>query len=295
MMDCCLTQCGADLFRRDLLLVQVLLHDCVGGFSEDIHERIAVLISEFLQVLGDVYNFPASAKFFAVPDPSLHGDEVDDSAIVALGTDGELNHRNVCLQAILDGSQGSVKICTGAVHLVDEAHARNFVIISLTPHGLCLRLNSGYAVEHCNCAIKHTERTLHLYGEVNVAGSVDDLDSVLNLVERVSPKGSGCSRGDRDSTLLLLLHPVHGGSAFMDLTDLVRLTCVKQDPLSGRCFSGIDVGHDADIACSVEWKLSHRSSRGVLGRTGIRNFDTDNYNGCSKSKIRFGATGIYQR
>jgi hypothetical protein len=42
--------------------------------------------------------------------------------------------------------------------------------------------------------------------------------------------GSGC---DGDATLLLLHHPVHGGSALVHLADLVRLTGVVQDALAG--------------------------------------------------------------
>ena len=36
------------------------------------------------------------------------------------------------------------------------------------------------------------------------------------------PEGGGSSRGNGDTTLLLLLHPVHGGGTVMYLTNLVR-------------------------------------------------------------------------
>ncbi|CAB5064889.1 unannotated protein [freshwater metagenome] len=153
MMDGCVTQCCTDLFRRDLLLVQVLLHDRVGGLSEHVHERIAIFLREFLQVFWDVYNFPASPKLLAIPHPCLHGDEIDDASVIALGADRQLNNCHVCLEAILDRGQGSIKICPGAVHLVDETHARDFVVVSLAPHGLCLWLYAGYTVEHRNGAV----------------------------------------------------------------------------------------------------------------------------------------------
>ena len=46
------------------------------------------------------------------------------------------------------------------------------------------------------------------------------------------PFQSGGGSGlDRDATLLLLLHPVHGGGAVVHFTDLVALAGVEQDAL----------------------------------------------------------------
>src|SRR5918997_785930 len=75
-----------------------------------------------------------------------------------------------------------------------------------------------------------------------MAGSVDDVDLVI------VPEGGGGSRGDRDATLLLLLHPVHRGGAVMYLTDLVVDPGVEQDPLGGGGLARVDVRHDPDIA-----------------------------------------------
>src|SRR5262249_39675222 len=78
----------------------------------------------------------------------------------------------------------------------------------------------------------------------------DDIDPIGGAVS--VPETGGRGRGDRDAPLLLLLHPVHGGGALMDLTDLVVLAGVIKDAL-GRCrLPGIDVGHDADVAIAVE-------------------------------------------
>jgi hypothetical protein len=63
------------------------------------------------------------------------------------------------------------------VHLVDEADARNVVLVGLTPDGLGLRLDAGDAVEHGDRAVEHAQRALDLDGEVDVAGRVDDVDA----------------------------------------------------------------------------------------------------------------------
>jgi hypothetical protein len=65
-------------------------------------------------------------------------------------------------------------------------------------------------------------------------------------------KTRGRGGGDRDAALLLLFHPVHDGSAFVDLTDLVRNSGVEEDPLGGGRLPGIDVRHDANVPCSIE-------------------------------------------
>jgi hypothetical protein len=66
----------------------------------------------------------------------------------------------------------------------------------------------------------------------------------------VAPEGGGGRGGDGDAPLLLLDHVVHGGGALVDLTDLVGLAGVVEDPLGGGGLARIDVGHDPDVAVS---------------------------------------------
>jgi hypothetical protein len=75
-----------------------------------------------------------------------------------------------------------------------------------------------------------------------VAGGVDDVDLVL------VPEARDGGRRDRDAALLLLLHPVGGGSAVVRLADLVVDARVEQNALGRRRLAGIDVRHDADVA-----------------------------------------------
>ena len=75
----------------------------------------------------------------------------------------------------------------------------------------------------------------------------------MMLIFAIAPLAGGRGGGDRDAALLLLLHVVHDGGAFMNLTDLVRTAGVIENAFSRGCLTGIDVGHDADIAHSLEW------------------------------------------
>src|SRR5204863_9278876 len=80
-------------------------------------------------------------------------------------------------------------------------------------------------------------------------GRVDDVDAVI------APEAGRRRRRDGDTALLFLLHPVHDGGAFVHFADLVCDPGIEQDPLGGRGLAGLDVRHDADVACLGEGYL----------------------------------------
>src|SRR3546814_10248903 len=67
-----------------------------------------------------------------------------------------------------------------------------------------------------------------------------------------TPERRGGGRSDGDAALLLLFHPVHGGGAVVDFADLVADTRVEQDALGRGGLAGIDVGHDAEVAVTLD-------------------------------------------
>ena len=71
----------------------------------------------------------------------------------------------------------------------------------------------------------------------------------------------GRSGRDRDAALLLLLHPVHGRGAVMHFADLVVDAGVEQDAFGRGGLAGIDVGHDAEVAVTLDGgRASHGNS-----------------------------------
>ena len=78
-----------------------------------------------------------------------------------------------------------------------------------------------------------------------MTGRIDNIDPVINAVP--FPETGRRSAGNRDSTLLFLLHPVHDRRTLVHLANLVRDTCVIKDTFRGRGLTGIDMRHDADI------------------------------------------------
>jgi hypothetical protein len=101
-----------------------------------------------------------------------------------------------------------------------------------------------HGVEDGDGAVENAQRTLHLGGEVHVAGGIDDVD------ELIAPGTHRRGGGDGDATLLLLRHPIHGRRAFMHLAQAVCPAGIEQNALGGRGLAGVDVRHDADVAAS---------------------------------------------
>ena len=250
-----------DLVLGDVFAGEVLLHQVVVAGGDGLEQLLAVLGGLLGHVGRDLDLVPLGAELLVVPDQGLHLDEVDqaDERLVGLratGADGQVDDGRGGLQAVLDHVDGAVEVGADAVHLVDEAHPRDLVLVGLTPHGLGLRLDAGDRVEHRDGTVEDAQRALDLDGEVDVAGGVDDVDAV------VVPDARGGGRGDGDATLLLLRHVVHGRRAVVDLADLVALAGVVEDALGRRGLARVDVGHDADVAGALEWEfaLSHLST-----------------------------------
>ena len=156
-------------------------------------------------------------------------------------SDGNLNRDRLGIEALAEGIDGVLEIGAHLVNLVDKTNSRDAVLIGLTPDFFRLRLHAVDGVKHRHCAIENAQRPLHFGGEIHVAGSINNVDA------NVAPGAGGGGGGDGDAALLLLLHPVHGGSAFVDLSDAVRLSRIEQDALGRSGLAGIDVGHDADV------------------------------------------------
>ena len=238
-----LAQRTLDLLDGQCLAAEVLLQQRLVGLGDRLEQLGAVLVGLLLQLGRDVDGLVGLAELgLAAPHLGVHLDQVDDALEVTLRADRQLDRNDVGAEALFHRAHREVEVGADLVHLVDEADARHVVLVGLAPNLLGLRLDAFLAVEHGNGAIENTKRPLHLDGEVDVPGGVDDVDLV------VVPEAGGGGGGDGDPPLLLLLHPVHGGGAVVHLTDLVADTGVVEDALGRRRLTGIDVRHDADVA-----------------------------------------------
>ena len=145
-----------------------------------------------------------------------------------------------------------IEIRAHAIHLVDETDAGHAILVRLTPNGFRLRLHAGNGVKHADRAVQHAQRALDFHGEIHVARRINDIDAIL--FAKAIPAGGGRRAGDRDAALALLLHPVHGGGAFIHGTDLVGHTRIEQDAFRRRGLTRVDVRHDPDVARVFEFE-----------------------------------------
>ena len=147
-----------------------------------------------------------------------------------------------------------------AVELIDEdddgrlAHAAHFHQFA----GLCLDTFGG--VDDDDDAIDGGEGAISVFGEVLVAGGVEDVDLVAFIIEGHGGGGHG------DAALLLDLHPVGGGGA----ADLVRLHgagyvdgATEEEELLGEGgFAGVGVADDGEGAAAADFVLEgHKGVR----------------------------------
>src|SRR5215471_8295252 len=197
---------GDELLLGGLGALEVQLHHLVVVLRHGLEQLVAPLAGRVHVIGRDVDLVVGGALVIGVPDEPAHANQIDHTAEVRLHAPRELNHQRGRAEAADDHLHAAVELGTDPVHLVHEADPRHAVLVGLAPDGLRLRLHAGYGVEHGDGTVEHPQRTLDFYGEVDVPRRVDDVDRV------VTPGGSGRGRRDRDAALLLLLHPVHGGS-----------------------------------------------------------------------------------
>src|SRR5512138_2735299 len=203
------------LVVRERVAVEVLVHQLVVHLGDGLLELGPVLLRLLDEVGGDGDLLVLRPHRLVVEGDPLHLDEVHHRAELVLPADGDLQGERPRAELRPDRLHRVEEVRADAVHLVDEADAGDLVLVRLPPDRLGLGLHALHRVEHRAGAVEDAERPLHLDGEVDVAGGVDDVQPVI------APEGGGRGGRDGDAALALLLHPVHDGGALMDLADLV--------------------------------------------------------------------------
>ena len=239
----------ADLVGRQLLALEVLVGEVVVHLGGRVDHVGAVLLGLGAQLLGDLLLVDVLAEVVAIED-RLHLDQVDDALEGVLAADRDLDrHARAPRRSRIDSTprQKSAPVRSSLLMKQKRGHA---VAVGLAPDRLGLRLHAGHAVEDDDRAIEHPEAPLDFNGEVHVPGRIDDVDAM------VAPERRRCRGRDGDAPFLFLGHPVHRGRALMDLTDLVDLLRVEEDPLGDRGLAGVDMRDDSDVPRSCERNLT---------------------------------------
>src|SRR6267378_2324963 len=277
--ECRLANRLAHFFQRQRFAIQIFVDQLIVVFGDIFDHLVAVLFVKFLvngcalqrcgHVRAGIYeslvpkffdfkDLKLRAESFLQPNHDFLLEEIDDANEIVFAAQRELQRYRAGAEALLDGADDVIEIRAHAIHLVHKADARHAVLVSLAPHSFRLRLHAGNGVEHANRAVQHAQRALDFHGEVHVTRSIDNVHAIF-LAEAI-PRSSGRCAGDGDPALALLLHPIHGGGAFIHGTDLVGHTGIEQDALGRRGFSRVDVRHDPDVAGILEFKHPSRGT-----------------------------------
>lgn len=198
----------------------------------------------FAQVVG--YRNLLGPVLALGPDQRPHAQEIHHSDEPALSPDRQLDHQRGPVQPLADRLDRRVEVGARAVELVDEGDARHAVPIGPPPYRLALRFDPGDTVEDRDRTVEHPQRALHLVGEVDVAGGVDEVDPV-------TVPGAAHGRGeDGDPTVALLGVEVGDGRPLVHLAPLVGGAGDVEDPFGDGGLAGVDMGEDAQVADVVQ-------------------------------------------
>ena len=244
-----LTESSDKLVLRNVLTVEILLHDIVIEVSSSLDHLVVPLLSLVNEVSRNIVHLILSTHCLVVPENSLHLDKVNNTLEVFLCTDRNLYWYWVSAQNILHLLYSLKEVSTRTVHLVNITDTWYIILVGLAPNSLRLRLHTVCSRISSDSTIEDAERTLNLSSEVNVSRGINEVYLIGLAI--VCPVTCCSSRCDSDTTLLLLGHPVHCGCSIVYLTNLVSFTCVVQDTLRCGSFTGIDMRHDTDVASQM--------------------------------------------
>jgi len=204
-----------------------------------------LLLDDRQQLLGDSCDLLDSAQIVGVGD-GLHRQQVYHAAEPIFSAYRHLDCHGVGRQLFPDHLDGAPKVGSKAIHFVNETDPWHPIPVGLPPDRFRLRFHSCHGIKNHYAAIQNTQAALDFGGKVNVARCINDVDLTI------SPE-TGHGRGrDGDPPLPFLLHPIGNGCPIVHIAHPMRAPRVKEDALSRRRLTGVDVSNDADVSCTFE-------------------------------------------
>ena len=232
---------GLETLHRDFFALQIIHHQMVVAFGQRLDHVRALGLGPVPHLLGNGDLLPLHAHVVVV-EVGDHAHQVDDAPELVFAPEGQLQDERPGVQPVDHHLNAAHEVGANAIHLVDKSDARDPVLVGLPPNRLGLRLYTRHRAEQGDGPVEHAQGALHLHSEVHVPGRVYYVDAMIEPFARCS------RRSDGDAPLLLLGHPVHHRGTVVHFADLVGTAGVIEDALGRGRLTGIDVGHDADIA-----------------------------------------------
>ena len=122
-----------------------------------------------------------------VPGDDLPPDQVHDPPEGFLLSEGNLDRQRQGVEALLHLPDRPGIVRPDPVHLVDERHLGDTVLVGLVPDGLRLGFHAAHGAEDDNGPVENPEASLDLNGEIDMPRRIDDVDLVVFPSCRWSP------------------------------------------------------------------------------------------------------------
>ena len=142
---------------------------------------------------------------------------------LTLFNDGQLDGRDGGAVLFGQGRERLVKVGVLAIHLVDDKHAGQAVLLAQGVGLLAADVQTGHGAQRDQRAVSHGHRADHLAGEIKIAGHVDQIDFGFIKLQR--------SHGGADGNMpleLFLIVVGRGGSVLHASLTIDRARHIQQ-------------------------------------------------------------------
>src|SRR5690606_4581540 len=147
--------------------------------SNFLNQLRTVLLHFINHISRDVNDIESRSVVLLVPYDCAVLDQVDHSFEVSFFTDWKNQWHCIRLQHVFHLLANSKEVRSLTVHLVDESHTRNFVVVGKAPVRLRLRFNTVNRRKQEHKSVENPKRTVYLYGKVNVPRSIDNVEVIF--------------------------------------------------------------------------------------------------------------------
>ena len=148
--------------------------------------------------------------------------------------------QHIAAQPLPDARDHRVRVCAGAINLVEEHTRRHLIALQQPPDRLRVALNALDGAHHHHGIVHHRQRALHLGGKVGVARRIHQIPCVAVIVEaRLIGKY-------RNAALALDGMAVHERVLVIHAATGAQRVGMIEDLLGKRGFARIDVRQNPD-------------------------------------------------
>mmetsp|Transcript_11529 Transcript_11529/g.24575 ORF Transcript_11529/g.24575 Transcript_11529/m.24575 type:complete len:609 (-) Transcript_11529:113-1939(-) len=241
---CLSSDCLLELFFGGFLLHQEQFANLIVHLRQAFDQLRSFLFDHLRHISRNValYNLLA---LLALEHIGLHGDQIDHSFMSILQTHRNLHRGRIQFKLISQISNNLPRIAPLSVQFVNKRQSWHIVPFHLSIHRQTLRLYSRHTAKYQNTTVQYSQSAFYLNGEINVTGSIDNVDP------RVLPSTEGGGGLDGDALLALEIHAVHFGTHAIlpaNIVDGVDPTGVVEDAF-GQCgLSRVNMGGNSNVA-----------------------------------------------